>query len=135
MSHVKFVHWVWRMPNSDKLCNSFRAAGANGCLDFSLSSLAACGSESWPCRMWLGSKKLGLAEESVAPWRRSSAGWMPVRTGRLFVVVGRRHPVTMCKASLRTLSIRRVCALRHQADAQYSAVLSRSGTRQLCAMS
>ena len=30
MSHVKFVHWAARMPNSDKLCNSFSAAGANG---------------------------------------------------------------------------------------------------------
>ena len=122
MSHVKFVYWAARMPNSVKLCNSFREAGTNGCLDFSLSLLAACGSVSWPCRMWRGSKKLRLAKESVAPWQRSSAGWMPERTGRLSVGVGRRHPVTMRKASLRTLSMRRVCALRHQADAQYSAV-------------
>ena len=42
VSHVKFVHWVARMPNSDKLCNSFRAAGTNGRLDLSLSLLAAC---------------------------------------------------------------------------------------------
>ena len=47
---------------------------------------------------------------------------MPERTGRLSVGMGRRHPVTMHKASLRTLSMRRVCALRHQAGAQYSAV-------------
>ena len=47
---------------------------------------------------------------------------MPERTGRLSVGVGRRHPVTMRKASLRTLSMRRVCALRHQGGAQYSAV-------------
>ena len=111
MSSVKFVHRVAQMPNSDNLCNSFSAAGANGCLDFSLSLLAVCGSVSWPRRMWPGSKELRLAKESYAPWRRSSAGWMPERTGRLFVEVGRRHPVTMRKASLRMLSMRRVCVL------------------------
>ena len=122
MSHVKFIHWAARMLNSDKLCDGFSAIGANGCLDFSLSLLAACGSVSWPCRMLPGSKELQLAKESVAPWRQSSAGWMPERTGRLSVGVGRSHPVTMRKASLRTLSMSRVYALRHQAGAQYSAV-------------
>ena len=122
VSHAKFVYGAARMPNSEKLCNSFRAAGTNGCLDFSLSLLAACGSVSWPCRTWPGSKELQLAKKSEAPWRPSSAGWMPEKTSRLSVGVGRRHPVTMRKASLRTLSIRRVCALRHQAGAQYSAV-------------
>ena len=122
MSHVKFVHWVARMRNSDKLCNSFRAAGTNGRLEFSLYLQAARGSVTCPCKMWPGSKELRLAKESVAPWRRSSAGWMPERTERLSVGVGRRHPVTMRKASLKMLSMRRVCALRHQAGARYSAV-------------
>ena len=63
-----------------------------------------------------------IAKESVASWRQSSAGWMPERTGRLSVEVGRRHPVTVRKASLRTLSMKRVCALRRQAGAQYSAI-------------
>ena len=89
---------------------------------FCLSLLAACDSVSWPCRMWPGSKELRLAKESVASWRRISSGWMSERTGRLSVGVKRRHPVTMRKASLRTLSMRRVCALQHQAGAQYSAV-------------
>ena len=40
VSHINFVHWAVRMPNSDKLCNNFRAARTNGCLDFSLSLLA-----------------------------------------------------------------------------------------------
>ena len=40
VSHVNFVHWAVRMPNSDKLCNNFRAARTNECLDFSLSLLA-----------------------------------------------------------------------------------------------
>ena len=119
MLYVKFVHWAARMPNSNKLCNSFRAAAANEGLDFSLFLLAACDSLSRPCRMWPGSEELQLAEESVAPWWRSSGGWMPEKTGRLFVGVERRHPVTNRKASLKTLSMRRVCALRPQAGAQY----------------
>ena len=122
MSHVKFVHWAARLPNSDKLCNSFRAAGTNGRLDFSLSLLAACGSVICPCRMLPESKELRLGKESVACGRRSSAGWMSKRTGRLSVGVGHKHPVTIRKASLRTMSMRRVCALRHQAGAQNSAV-------------
>ena len=49
---------------------------------------------------------------------RSLAGWMPEQNGRLSVGVGRRHPAAMRKASLRALSMRRVCALQHQAGAQ-----------------
>ena len=44
------------------LCNCFRAAGTNGCLDFILSLLAAWGSVSWPCGMWPGSEELPLAK-------------------------------------------------------------------------
>ena len=72
--HVKFVHLAARMPKPDKLCNNFRTAGTNGCLDCSRSLLEACNPVSWPCRMWPGSKELRLAKESGAPWRRSSAG-------------------------------------------------------------
>ena len=46
----------------------------------------------------------------------------PEKIGRWFVGVGRRHPVTMRKASFKTLSMRRECAMRHQTGAQYSAV-------------
>ena len=63
-----------------------------------------------------------LGQEECAPKRRSSAGWMPRRIARRFVGVGRRHPVTKHKASLKTLSMRRVCALPHQTGVQYSAV-------------
>ena len=122
MSRVKFVHWTAWMPSSDKLCNNFRAAGTNECLHFSLSLLAASDSIYWPCRMLSGSKKLRLAKENVAPWRRSSTGWIPERTGRLSVGVGRRYLVAMRIVSSRTLSIKRVYALRHQAGAQHSAV-------------
>ena len=65
MSNVKSVHWAARMPNSDKLCNSFRTAGADGRLDFSLSLLAARGSVTCPCIMWSGSKELQLAKKNV----------------------------------------------------------------------
>ena len=43
-------------------------------------------------------------------------------TERMSVGVKRRHLVTMRKVSLSTLSMSRVCALRHQAGAHYSAV-------------
>jgi len=48
------------------------------------------------------------ARDSVAPLRRSSAGWMPARMGRLSAGLGRRHPVTVRKASLMVGSMRRV---------------------------
>ena len=83
MFYVKFVHWAARIPNSDTLCDSFRSAGTNWRLNFSLFLLSSRGSVSCPCRMWPGFKELRLAKESVAPWRRSSASWMPERTGRL----------------------------------------------------
>jgi len=60
--------------------------------------------------------------DSVAPLRRSSAGCMPARLGRLSAGVGRRHPVTVLKASLMTESMRSVWAQRHQAGAQYFAL-------------
>ena len=60
--------------------------------------------------------------ESVAPLRRGSAGWMLARIGRLSAGSGRRHPVTIRKASLMAESIRRVWALRRQTGSQYSAV-------------
>jgi len=40
------------------------------------------------------------ARDSVAPLRGSSAGWMPASIERLFTGVGRKHPVTIRKASL-----------------------------------
>ena len=45
--------------------------------------------------------------DSVAPLRRSSAGWMPARIERLSAGVGRRRPATIRKASLMVGSIRR----------------------------
>ena len=38
------------------------------------------------------------------------------------VGVGRKHPVTMRKALLKMMSMRRVCVPRHQTGAQYSAM-------------
>jgi len=62
------------------------------------------------------------ARDSVVPMRRSSAGWMLARIGRLSAGVGRRHPVTIGKESLMAESMRWVWAQRHQTGAQYSAV-------------
>jgi len=47
---------------------------------------------------------------------------MPATIGRLSAGVGRRHPVTIRRASLMVGSIRRVWALRHQTGVHYSAV-------------
>ena len=52
-----------------------------------------------------------LAKKSVAASQRSSAGLMPEGTGKLSIGVGRRHSVTMRKASYRTPSITQVLAL------------------------
>ena len=62
------------------------------------------------------------ARNNMTSLRRSLAGWMPARIGRLSAGVGRMHPVTIRKASLMAGSVRRVWALRHQTGAQYSAV-------------
>jgi len=59
--------------------------------------------------------------DSVVPLRRSSVGWTPSRMGRLTVGFGRRHPVTIRKASLMIRSMWRVWALRHQTGAPCSA--------------
>ena len=64
----------------------------------------------------------GMLRDSVALLLRSSAGWMPARIGRLSAGVGRRQPGTACKVSLMARSMRRVWALPHQTEAQYSAV-------------
>jgi len=86
---------------------------------------ATCNSIRWTGERWVEQMSRLLARcprDSVAPLRRSSAGWVPARIGRLSAGVGRRHPVTIRKASLMVESIRRVWALRHQTGAQYSAV-------------
>jgi len=47
---------------------------------------------------------------------------MPARMGRLSAGVGRRHPITIRKASWMVGSMRRVSALRHQTGAKCSSV-------------
>ena len=66
--------------------------------------------------------RLNRLEPELINLGRSSAGWMPARIGRLSAGLGRRHPVTIRKASLMVGSMRRVWALRHQTGAQYSVV-------------
>ena len=58
-----------------------------------------------------GSMAQRARDSVVAPLRRSSADWMPARVWRLSTVVGRRHPVTIRKASLMVGSISRAWAL------------------------
>ena len=75
-----------------------------------------CSWHKWACRSWQASedpqktiqesRDPRWAKESVTPSQQSSAGWMPESMGRWFVGVGCRHPVTMHKASFKTLSMR-----------------------------
>ena len=97
------------------------AAGTDGCLDLRSRAFTLDGRVSAVWSRFSGSMAR-CARDSVAPLRRSSAGWMPARIGKLSAGVGRRHPVTIRQASLMAGSMRRVWALRHQKDVQYSGV-------------
>ena len=83
------------------------AAGTNGCLDLRRRAFALDGRVSAEWDRCPGSMTR-RARDNVAPLRRSSAGWMPARIGRLSAGVGHRHPVTIRKASLMAGSMRRV---------------------------
>jgi len=96
---------------SDELTSCW-AAGTNGCLGL------RCRAFPPRYQSFMGRR----ARNSVAPLRRSPAGWVLARMGRLPVGVGRRHPVTVRKASLGAWSMRREWELRHQTGAQCSAV-------------
>ena len=92
------------------------AAGTNGCLNltrraFALDRRASAKSSRCPGSM------ARRARGSVAPMRRSSAGWMPARVGMLSDIVGPRHPVEIRKAFLMAGSMKWVWALRHQGGA------------------
>jgi len=97
------------------------AAGANWCLDLRrrVSALDGRVSAEWSRHPGSMSRH---ARDSVAPLRRSPAGWMPARIESLSSGVGPRHPVRIRKASFKAGSVRRVWALRHQTGAQHSAV-------------
>ena len=70
---------------SEKLMSC--AAGTNGCLDLRWCASALDGRVSADWSRCLGSMAR-CPRDSVAPLRRSSAGWMPARIGRLFADVG-----------------------------------------------
>jgi len=124
-AHTAFHWWsahcaAHMLLLSEKLM-SCCAAGTNGCLDLRRRAAAPDGRVSAERSRCPGSMAR-CPRDSVATLRRSSAGWMPARIGRLSAGLGRRHPVTIRKASLMVGSIRRVWALRHQTGEQYSAV-------------
>jgi len=82
------------------------AAGANGCLDLSRRASALDGRMSAEWSRCPG-PVTRRGRDSMAPMRRSSAGWMPARILRLSAGVGCRHPVTIRNASLMAVSMRR----------------------------
>ena len=109
-----------RLLMSDELMSCY-VVGTNGCVDLRCCAFALDGHVRAEWSRCPGSMARH-ATDSVASLQWSSAGWMPAWFGRLSAGVGRRHPVTICKASLMAGSMRHVWALRHQTGAQYSAV-------------
>ena len=67
---------------------------------FLLETLVSIATETTEKNM-IGSRVPLLSKECVAPSRRSSADCMPESSGRLSIRVGRKHLVTMRKASYR----------------------------------
>ena len=124
LSNHSAFHW-WsaqcaaRILLSEELMSC--AAATNECLDLRRHASALDGQVSAEWSRCPGSMPR-RARHSVAPLRRSSAGWMLARIGRLSSGVGRKHPVTICQASLMVGSMRRVWALWYQTGTQYSAV-------------
>ena len=83
------------------------AAGTNGCLHFRRRAFALDGRVSAKWSRCPGSKARRV-RDSVPPLRRSSAGWMLSRIGRLSAGAGHTHSVTIRKPSLMAGSMRRV---------------------------
>jgi len=99
------VHWLSAQSDALNLLllldalMSCCAADTNGCLDLRCRAFPLAGQVNAEWRTCPGSIAWH-ARDSVAPLRRSSWSWMLARIGRLPGVVGRRHPVTIHKASL-----------------------------------
>jgi len=119
--HWLSAHCTARMLFLSEKLMSCCAAGTNWCLDMRRRAAAPDGRGSAEWSRCPGSMARH-PRDSVAPLRRSSAGWMPARIERLSAGLGRRHTVTIRKASLMMGSMRWVWAPRHQTGAQYSAV-------------
>ena len=86
---------------------------------FNKSSAAITSSLSWqafadplksPYSVFSGPRDQAQAKESVAPSQQisASAGWIPESMARWSVGMGRKYPVTMHKASFKTLSMKQV---------------------------
>ena len=66
-------------------------------------SVGCCPGERWVKQV--SRLTTGRSRDCTAPLRRSSAGWLPARMGRLSAGNGRKHPVTIRKASFMAGSI------------------------------
>ena len=75
---------------------------------------------SFSCSKWFG-LLVRLAKVNVARFCRDLLLFFSASTGRLFVEVGRKQPITMRNVSLMGLSLKGVWLLRHHAGSQYLA--------------
>ena len=125
-AHSAFHWWSTHSATRMLLLSDERmscyAATTNGCHDLRRRTFALDEQVSAEWSRCPGAM-VRCARDSVAPLIRSSAGWMAARIGKLSAGVGRRHPVTIRKASLMGGLIRRVWALWHQKGAQYYSIL------------
>ena len=97
--HWRSTHCAVRILLLSEKLMSCCAASTNGCLHLRRHATALDGRVRAEWNRCPGSMARH-PRDSVAPLRRSSAGWMPAKIGRLSAGVGRRHPVTIRKVSL-----------------------------------
>ena len=92
------------MPSPARLFKRFHTASTNGHLDLSLPWQVSKD----PLKKTIQGQgpEIYGKPRSVTPSWQSSAGWMPKSMGKQSIGVGCKHPVTMCKASFKTLSMR-----------------------------
>ena len=130
--HWWSAHCAARRLLSEKLMSCW-AAGTNGCLHLRRRASALDGRVSAEWSRCPGSMAR-RPRDNVAPLRRSLAGWMLVRIGRLSAGAGRRHPVPIRKASLMAGSMSWEWALRHHTgDSSVERTSARVAVRKVVA--
>ena len=106
-SHFVFIHWDVKFLNSVRLSNNFRAAGKNGCLDFSIFCLHFVTRVADHEKCGRGLAVTFVYEKSCLLTVKFS--WMGARENRkVFVGVECSHLMTVRRISFSTQPMRRV---------------------------